>query len=257
MEIKIKGLHIHYLMEGDPKQPKVLLLHGWGASSKAFLPVISSLSQKYCVYALDFPGFGDSEEPNENYDVLKYAELTKEFIEKLKLESVTLIGHSFGGRVIMKLVGDLGVKPAKIVLVDSAGIKPKRKASYYFKVYSYKLGKKMIQFFLPKEKAQICIEKMQKNAGSEDYKQASPVMKKIFVQVVNEDLKYCLPKITVPTLLIWGEKDEDTPLKDAKIIEKLIPDCGLVVIKGAGHFSYLDNLYQFLLVVDTFIKGSD
>ena len=157
----------------------------------------------------------------------------------------------------MKLVGGMGYTPDKIIFVDSAGIKPRRGLDYYFKVYSYKAIKKAINLVLSKEKATKLITDMRNKSGSTDYNNASENMKKTFINVVNEDLKCHLPNIKVPTLLIWGEKDMDTPLRDAKIIEKLVPDAGLVVFKGAGHYSYLENIHDFVVITTNFIKGEN
>lgn len=257
MNINLNGINVNYIIQGENKKNEVILLHGWGASIDAFLPVYKYLSKDYKVYVIDMPGFGKSEEPPKNYFVLDYAKVILEFIKRLEIKNPTLIGHSFGGRVIMKLVGELGFTPKNIVLVDSAGVKPRRKPSYYFKVYSYKLAKNTVKLLFNKEKAEKIINDMRKKHGSTDYKNASDTMRSVFINVVNEDLKYTLKNIKVPTLIIWGEKDLDTPLKDAKIIESLVPDSGLVVLKGAGHYSYLDNLNEFLIIIDNFLKGSE
>lgn len=255
MTININGININYEVYGQNNEKEILILHGWGANIQSFAPVIKYLSKMFKIYAIDLPGFGLSDEPDKAYFVKDYAKLVIEFIEKQKIKSPTLIGHSFGGRVIMKMVGDIGYTPSKIILVDSAGIKPKRTLNYYFKVYSYKFAKKIINMLFKEEKAKALIEDMRAKKGSTDYNSATENMKKTFINVVNEDLKYCLPNICVPTLLIWGEKDMDTPLKDAKLIEKLVPDAGLVVFKGAGHYSYLENLGDFIRIVENFVKG--
>lgn len=257
MNIKINGLNINYIIEGENNKEEVILLHGWGASIDAFLPVYRNLSKKYKVYVIDLPGFGKSDMPPKTYGVLEYSKIVLRFITKLKIENPTLIGHSFGGRVIMKLVSDLKYTPKNIIFVDSAGIKPKRSLDYYFKVYSYKIAKNTIKIIFSKSRADDIINNMRKNKGSTDYKNASDNMKSVFVNVVNEDLKYTLKNIDVPTLVIWGENDLDTPIRDAKIITKYIKDSGLVILKGAGHFSYLDNLREFLVIVNNFLEGSD
>lgn len=257
MNINLNGINVNYIIQGENNKNEVILLHGWGASIDAFLPVYKYLSKDYKVYVIDMPGFGKSEEPPKNYFVLDYAKVILEFIKRLEIKNSTLIGHSFGGRVIMKLVGELGFTPKNIVLVDSAGVNPRKKPSYYFKVYSYKLAKNTVKLLFNKEKAEKIINDMRKKHGSTDYKNASDTMRSVFINVVNEDLRYTLKNIKVPTLIIWGEKDLDTPLKDAKIIESLVPDSGLVVLKGAGHYSYLDNLNEFLIIVDNFLKGSE
>lgn len=255
MNINIHGININYEVLGEENADVVLLLHGWGANLQTMLPVAKHLSKKYKVYSIDFPGFGKSEEPAPTYTVSDYAKDVLKFIELMNIQNPTLIGHSFGGRVIIKMVGELGYVPKNIIFVDSAGIKPKRSLSYYFKVYSYKLTKKAIQTFNSKEKAEKIISDLRKNAGSSDYNAASETMKKVFVSVVNEDLTGYLPKINVPTLLIWGENDKDTPVKDAKKFEELIPDSGLVVFRDAGHYSYLDKLGDFLVIISKFMEG--
>ena len=255
MNVNINGLNINYEILGENNTNEVLILHGWGANLQSFSPVAKHLSKNFKVYSIDFPGFGKSQEPDFAYTVSDYAKLVLEFIKKMNIISPTLIGHSFGGRVIIKLVGELGYIPKNIIFVDSAGIKPKRSLSYYFKVYSFKLAKKAIYLFNNKEKAEKIIGELRKNAGSSDYKSASEIMKKVFVNVVNEDLKVYLPKINVPSLLIWGDKDLDTPLQDAKVFEKLIPNSGLVVLEGAGHYSYLDKLGDFLVIISKFMEG--
>ena len=95
---------------------------------------------------------------------------------------------------------------------------------------------------------------MMENAGSSDYKNATPMMRQIMSKVVNEDLQHLMPLIQVEKLLVWGDLDDATPLSHAKIMEKKIPGAGLVVFPGAGHYSYLDCLGQFLRVIDVFLE---
>ena len=233
------------------------MLHGWGTSIDSFKPIIENISKNYKVYAIDFPGFGKSQKPDESYTVEDYSKIVLEFINKLNLENVVLVGHSFGGRVIIKLVGKLGYKPAKIILVDSAGIRPKRKLKYYIKISVFKTVKYIVRILLGKNKSEEIINKYKNKFGSQDYKNADETMKKVFKNVVNEDLTPYLKNINAPTLLIWGELDNDTPLKDAQKMEQLINNSGLVVIKGAGHFSYLNDINYFMVVVNKFLEGCE
>ena len=173
----------------------------------------------------------------------------EKFVKQLDIKNPTIFGHSFGGRVGIIYSGrqnDLN----KLVLIDSAGIKPKRGLDYYIRVYTYKLGKKVLS--LPGLRAYK--EKMMENAGSSDYKNASMMMRQIMSKVVNEDLQHLMPSIQAETLLVWGDLDDATPLSDAKIMEQKIPGAGLVVFKGAGHYSYLECLGQFLRVIDVFLE---
>ena len=108
--------------------------------------------------------------------------------------------------------------------------------------------------FLPKDMAQSIIDRRRKGAGSSDYNNASPMMRAILSKVVNEDLTHLMPQIAAPTLLFWGNMDTATPLSDAKTMERLIPDAGLCVIKGTGHYSFCERPYEAHAILRSFIK---
>ncbi|MCD8049194.1 MAG: alpha/beta hydrolase [Clostridia bacterium] len=249
-EVNIDGLNVSYCDEGEGKV--LLLFHGWGANKEAFTPIIKRMSKTMRVVALDFPGFGGSDEPKAVWDIEKYAEFANKFIDELNLGGAVWLAHSFGGRCVIKLYGMVKEKPEKIVLVDSAGIKPRRKAGYYVKVYSYKAGKKLLS--LPLINKTGLYEKLVKNAGSSDYKNLSDVMRGTMSKVVNEDLRGYLHEIKCPVLLIWGDKDTATPIGDAEIMNSLLPDSGIVTLEGAGHFSYLDRPAKFYAALEYFVK---
>lgn len=248
--IKINGLNFHYTVQGSGSP--IVLMHGWGCNSTTLASIEKVAVENHTVYNVDFPGFGESQEPNEVWGVEKYTQLIEEFIKLENIENPILLGHSFGGRVGILYSSRNQVK--KLILVDAAGVKPCRSLKYYFKVYTYKLGKRLMPLIYGKKGAQKRIEEMRAKRGSSDYNNASPMMRAILSKVVNEDLKHCMPKISAPTLLIWGENDTATPLRDAKIMEKLIPDAGLVSFPGCGHYSFLDNPFQFAAVLRSFIK---
>lgn len=248
--IKINGLDFHYTVQGSGSP--IVLMHGWGCNLTTLASIETVAAENHTVYNVDFPGFGKSEEPSEVWGVEKYTQLIEAFIKLENIENPILLGHSFGGRVSILYSSRNKVK--KLILVDAAGVKPRRSLKYYFKVYTYKIGKCLMPLIYGKKGAQKRIEDMRAKRGSSDYNNASPMMRAILSKVVNEDLKYCMPKITAPTLLIWGENDTATPLRDAQIMEKLIPDAGLVSFPGCGHYSFLDNPFQFAAVLRSFIK---
>ena len=163
-----------------------------------------------------------------------------------------LIGHSFGGRIAIMFASRN--KTSKVILVDAAGIKPRRPLRYYVKVYTFKAAKKILPLLLGKSRGNEAIDRMRGKAGSSDYRQASPKMRAIMSRVVNEDLTGLLPSIKAPALLIWGEKDTATPMRDARIMERLIPDAGLVSYPEAGHYSFLDRPAQTAAVIKSFLK---
>ena len=248
--IKINGLKFHYTVQGSGSP--IILMHGWGCNLTTLASIEKGAVENHTVYNVDFPGFGESQEPTEVWGVEKYTQLIEEFVKLKNIENPILLGHSFGGRVGILYSSRNQIK--KLILVDAAGVKPRRSLKYYFKVYTYKMGKRLMPLIYGKDGAQKRIEEMRAKRGSSDYNNASPMMRAILSKVVNEDLKHCMPKITAPTLLIWGENDTATPLRDAQIMEKLIPDAGLVSFPGCGHYSFLDNPIQFAAVLRSFIK---
>lgn len=221
--------------EGEP----VLLLHGWGCTHDIFGPLQELLSKQYKVYNFDFPGFGASAEPAEVWGTEEYTCMIEHFVKEHKIERPALISHSFGGRISIIYASRNEV--SRLVLTDAAGIKPKRPLKYYYKVYTFKVFKWLCNTFLPKKTAQTVINRRRKGSGSSDYNNASPKMRAILSKVVNEDLTSLLVNIKAPTLLFWGNLDTATPLNDAKIMERSIPNATLVVAHGTGHFSFIEN----------------
>lgn len=247
----IAGVRIRYDVTGDGPRA-VIVMHGWGCkASTVDLLARAASGTGTTVYNLDLPGFGASSEPEEVWGVEQYTALIEEFAKKNGIKKPILIGHSFGGRLAIVFASRNEVE--KLILVDAAGIKPRRNLKYYFKVYSFKTGKKLLPLLLGKNRAAKIIERWRGKAGSSDYAQASSKMRAIMSRVVNEDLTSLLPEIKAPTLLIWGEKDTATPLRDARKMERLIPDAGLVSYPEAGHYSFLDRPAQTIAVIENFI----
>jgi pimeloyl-ACP methyl ester carboxylesterase len=142
----------------------------------------------------------------------------------------------------------------KLVLTGGAGIQPTRSIGYHLRVRLFKLMRGLAQSkLIPSVIRNKAIAYVQAQ-GSSDYQAASGTVRSSFVRVVNEDLRNRLPQISAPTLLIWGENDGDTPLADGKLMEQLIPDAGLVVFEGAGHYAYLEQAGRFCTIVDTFFR---
>ncbi|WDV47093.1 alpha/beta hydrolase [Clostridiaceae bacterium M8S5] len=253
MNVSIDKLNINYICEGEGNP--VLILHGWGANIQTVMPIVNHLKNRFKVYAVDLPGFGESDEPKDVWGTNEYKDIVKKFIDKMGLEKIILIGHSHGGRISIMLSSEYQELINKMILIDSAGLIPKRKPKYYAKVYTFKTLKVIYRgIFFWKDKKEA-MEKFYKKFGSDDYRNAQGVMRNIMVKVVNENLRPYLSKIKTSTLLIWGRDDDATPLYMGEIMEKEIEDSGLVVFDNAGHFSYVDQLYSFKVVVDKFLEG--
>lgn len=247
---KYKNKDVFIDVSGNGKA--VFLLHGWGCTHDIFKVCKEILSTQYEVFSFDLPGFGSSQEPEEVWGVEEYTRLIEQFAIDNRITSPALVGHSFGGRI--SILYSSRNKTDKVVLIDSAGIKPKRSWKYYYKVYTYKCMKWLLNTLLSEKKAQQALDKIRKNAGSSDYNNASPMMRRILSKVVNEDLKSVMPQIEAPVLLFWGDRDTATPLSDAKYMEKHIKDAGLVIAHGTGHFSFLENPLLFAHVLKNFFR---
>lgn len=252
-DTQLEGLKLHYT-DSENGEKVIILMHGWGCNHSTLASVERvALSCGYRVINVDFPGFGDSEEPADVWGVEEYTRQIEALVRKLGIASPTMLGHSFGGRVGILYASRNPVD--KLILVDAAGIKPKRSFTYYRKVYTFKLIKRLMYLFLGRDEAERRLDARRAKAGSSDYANATPMMRRILSKVVNEDLTDRLAYIKAPTLLIWGENDTATPLTDAKKMERLIPDAGLVSFPGCGHYSFLDNQGQFAAVLRSFLSS--
>lgn len=250
MIVELEGVRVFYRCAG--KGDSVILMHGWGGSAESFKPVFDYLSKSYKVYAFDFPGFGKSSLPPKVWGKEEYGKFFINFLKSTGIERTNIIAHSFGGRIAIWLAANYPEKVNKLILINSAGIKPSRTVKYHIKVAIAKTGKKLFAFSIFGKYRERLLNKLYSLIGSKDYQRQTGIMRSTLVKVVNEDLRGLLPKIIAPTLLIWGENDKDVPLSSAKIMESEIKDAGLVVFKDAGHFSYLDKFSDFCVIVTRF-----
>lgn len=244
----VLGLRTRYLVRGSG--PPVLVLHGWGASIEAVYPIVTGLSSVATVYALDLPGFGESELPPEPWGVEDYQAFVAAFMDAMQIEGPSIVGHSNGGRIAIRMACTEPHRASRLVLVDSAGVRPRRTLRWYRRVGMAKVGKHAARFLgAPGERLRALLVG---RAASADYL-AAGAMQPTLVRLVNADLRPYMPGIEVPTLLVWGSDDSDTPLSAAREMERLIPDAGLVVLEGAGHYSYLDQPARFARIVSHFV----
>lgn len=255
MNIEVDGYNICYKITGTGEET-VVMLQGWGTDLGVYDSVANSINERYRFVQFDFPGFGGSDEPREAWNVDAYADFFCKFMQALEIKKATLIGHSYGGRVIIKLAArdSIPFEIKNIVLIDSAGIMPKRSFSQKLKVRRYKILKKILNMKVVYALFPELIDDWRSRQGSADYRNASPMMRQCLVMAVNEDLTDLLPKVEQDTLLIWGDKDTATPITDAKLMEERIPNAGLVVLKGAGHFSFLEQPLIFRNIMRSYFQ---
>lgn len=239
MQIKVQGLNVNYIQYGKGKD--ILLLHGWEQNIEMMKPLGDAFCDRFRITILDFPGFGQSEEPKEAWNIEKYSLMLEEFVKLTGIKKPIVMGHSFGGRVAIRYSARNNIE--KLVLFGSPCIRLQEELPLKVRILKKlktlpgmnKIGEYMKQFI-----------------GSRDYKAASPIMRETLVEVVNEDLSKYAREIEEPTLLIWGEQDTEAPVNDARELEKIMMDAALIILPGT-HYAYLENLARVITILNNFI----
>src|SRR3989344_3443172 len=211
----------------DPAAQTVVFLHGWRSEAAVWRPVMDRLGRRYRQFALDLPGFGKSE----------------------KLKKIVVVGHSFGGRVVIKLSALEPDIVEKLILVDSAGFRLHGKRNAVLRIVA-----KMLKPFFMIPGLRTLRLPIYRVMGAEDYL-ATPELRETFLNVINEDLTALLGYVRQETLIVWGGRDEDTPLMLAMWLKEHIPHSDLVIFHNAGHFSFLDEPDKFVGTVRDFLKA--
>ncbi len=237
-----EDIKINYKEYGSKKQDSIVFLHGWGQNIEMMEPIARPFVNKYHILIIDLPGFGASEEPKRIWKLDDFVELIHKMIEKLDFKNVTIVGHSFGGK--LALMYALKYDTRKLVLLAS----------------SYK---KKIKELTTKQKVLKSLKKIpglnklsgiaKKHIGSTDYKNATPMMRDILVEHVNTDISEEVEKIKCPTIMIWGTNDVDVPYEDGVELSKRIKDSGLITYEGCTHYAYLERLTQTISVLESFL----
>ena len=248
MKKNVNGINITYRYHKGESQTTILLLHGWGGSLNSFRSLENHLvKNNFSVITLDFPGFGGSDLPKFDWSLDDYVKVVFELLQAEQITKVCVVGHSFGGRVAICLASEHPSLVEKLVLVDSAGIKPKFSLLKSIKIWRYK--------FLKKLKKIGWIKRDLSNFGSEDYKAMPPELKPVFNRIVARDLCEEAKKIQSSTLIVWGKNDKDTPFYMAKKLNKCIKDSAIITFDG-GHFAYLNHNYEFCTILENFLKNN-
>ncbi len=225
----------------------LIILPGWGNTRKTFDFYINNLKDKFTIYIFDYPGFGESLFPNNDLTIYDYALYIKRFIEDNSINKPYILCHSFGCRISILLIGKYRVLVDKLIIIGGAGIR-RHSIKRYLRTKKYKLLKKL-SVFIPKKKRYIYLNKLRNKYSSNDYKDLSSNMKNTFNNIINADLRKYLKYIYTPSLLIWGEKDTSTPLKDGKLMNRKINNSGLITIKKGTHFVYLEYPFYILKII--------
>jgi pimeloyl-ACP methyl ester carboxylesterase len=251
----INGLQTGVCVHGEG-QP-VVALHGWEGSIQSFWPVAEQLApQGYQLHLLDLPGFGESALPPKPWSIADYMNFVVTYLDNHDLQQVAVLGHSFGGRIGLVLAAEHPARVRKMVLADSAGLRTppslkRRTLNATTRTIRCTLNLVGLRGW------QVRLRDFyNRRFASDDYLNAGP-LRETFVQIIHEDLAAFAQRVQAPTVLIWGDQDTDTPLWQGRKLEQLIPDAGLIVFQGAGHFAYLERLADYVRIVDHFLSKED
>jgi pimeloyl-ACP methyl ester carboxylesterase len=228
--------------------PPVVVLHGWGGRIESMTPVLRCLTVSHRVVAIDLPGFGESPVPDGAWGTPDYSAFVRDLVTELGIERAHFVGHSFGAKVSFHTAAVYPDLVDKLVLVGSPGLRTPPSVAARAKRFASRTGRTVGKLGPPGRAVRQAIYK---GVASSDY-QSAGALRPILVKVVNEDYRDLLPRVRSSTLLVWGSEDDAAPLVHGQEMEKLIPDSGLVVFEGAGHFAYLDESERFCRIVRHF-----
>lgn len=229
-------LHVEILGKDGPP---LLLLHGWGQNLENVKPLGELLSSNFQVHLIDLPGFGQSPMPPETWSAFDYAERLMAYLDEQHISQVDMIGHSFGGKVSLCSAIRYPERIKRLVLMSPSGIKKKRTLAGHCRFKVIRWSGKILKgidacfgshwfksYFTPR-------------FGSTDYQKAG-ALRPILVRSVNEDLSPLIPQIQAQTLLLWGEKDQETPLEIGYRLQNMIKNAALIALPYHGHMPFQD-----------------
>ena len=250
MQVVVNSIIVHYQKFG--KGPAVVLVHGWGDSSASFAKLQADLSKDKQVFSLDLPGFGRSQPPLNTWDLDDYAKFLADFLDKLDVDEVeAFVGHSNGGAICIRGLANGILSSEKLVLLGSSGIRTGKFLRKYFFRAAAKVGR-AVTAPLPVDKRRRLRQKLYKAAGSDML--VAEHMQETFKRVVSQDVQSDARKLKLPTLLIYGHGDTETPALFGVRFQKLIKGSELRILDDAEHFAHRDQPKAVADLIQEFLK---
>ena len=245
IEISGHGTRLLDTGEGEP----VVVLHGWGGRIESVAPIIDCLRGFFRVISVDLPGFGESPAPTGIWGTPDYAGFVRGVLAASDVSKAHLVGHSFGAKTSLYLAATDPACVDKLVLAGSSGLRTPPSMRARLKRGLSRTARLAGRAGPAGRRVRDAVYA---RLASQDYRDAGE-LRPTFVRIVNEDLAPLLPSVRSSTLLIWGSEDTAAPVAHGRRMERDIPDAGLVLLEGAGHFAYLDEPQRFCRIVRHFL----
>lgn len=250
MQIIVNGLLCTYERSGKGKT--IVLLHGWGDSSKGLQSVSAALAKQFEVITPDLPGFGGSQAPESPWGLDDYASFVQQFLKKLDISQVyAFVAHSNGGAIVIRGLAANKLTADKLILLASAGIRGAYRGRVKAVRYATKVGK-ALSTPLPKGVKKSLRQKVYASVGSDML--VAEHLQETFKKVITDDVQSGAAQLTLPVLLIYGEDDEQTPVDYGETFHERMQNSTLVVLPGAGHFIYLDRPHEVVKAIEGFLR---
>ena len=249
MQVIVDGLLTSYERVG--KGQALLILHGWGDSSAGWRNVAKALSDQYEVIVPDLPGFGGTQAPEKDWGLTDYAQFVASFLEKIQVKPSVLLGHSNGGAIAIRGLGKDILSAEKLVLLASAGIRNEYKGRNRALRLATKAGKALTAP-LPKATKRKLRRKVYTSIGSDML--VAEHLQETFKRVVTDDVRADAARLMVPTLLIYGENDEQTPVRYGELFHEAIDGSTLEILPGADHFLHGGHREKVVKLIKDFLS---
>jgi len=272
-KINLSGVNLHYVEAG--KGPPLLFLHGLGGSWKDWSANLPAFAATYRVIAVDFPGFGGSDQPEMKYSVEWFTEVVEKFIQEQKLDPVNLVGHSMGGLVALNLAARPDSRVKKLIITDAVGIGEKAEFISYvmtkkimgpetrwesFEGFLKDEFRGMVESFIKDQKpktARDFFESVPKNPFTGNRFLPMTPSVQMTASIIDFDIRAKLASIRQPTLILWGAKDPVAPPQDASLLKKEILQSRLVLFPDSGHSPMIEHPSLFNQELGKFLQEQD
>jgi len=249
LEVLVEGtsMPVHLEIRGPQDADRILVLHGWGASTEHMRGLIELLSADFRVAALDFPGHGSSPVPSVGYGMEGHLDVIDAVIGHLGWSRFRIVGHSNGGRAAITWAARHAGEGrlTSLALVAPSGIKRQRTVGFYVKSWTARLFKAPFQI-LPEPLKSAGLDWLRHSLlwrllGSSDYRALEGSMRETFVRTVNHYVEELLPQVDVPVLIMRGDQDSAITHEQVETMQRGLSDAGLFTIEGAGHFAQMER----------------